>query len=40
MRYTVSGLLLTLLVISLLSTGCGGLATPPPPTVTLSLIHI
>jgi len=34
MRYTASTLLFTLLIISLLSTGCGGLATPPPPTVT------
>ena len=34
MRYTASSLFFTLLVSSLLSTGCGGLATPLPPTVT------
>ena len=34
MDCTVSRVLLMLLVVSLLSSGCGGLATPPPPTVT------
>lgn len=34
MRCGASSVLFTLLIISLLSTGCGGLATPPPPTVT------